>query len=97
VPSFEMGAEGAEVPLDWGSSFPLDSRVSFRLRIFLIETANPVHVSRGGGASQEAGSRGRIPICLSRSEVPRAAMVDGYNRGCSGRVRGSRLGGSVSA
>ena len=56
VPSFEMGAVGADTPLDWGSSFPVDSRVSLRLRIFLIETANRVHISWGGG-SQGVGCR----------------------------------------
>lgn len=38
VPSFDMGAEGADVALEWGSSFSLGSTVWFRLRIFLIET-----------------------------------------------------------
>ncbi len=37
-PSFEMGAEGAEVALEWASLLSLGSTVSFKLRIFLIET-----------------------------------------------------------
>jgi hypothetical protein len=40
VPSFDMGAEGADKPLEGVSSFSLGSTESFRLRIFLIETTD---------------------------------------------------------
>ncbi len=39
-PSFEMGAEGPEMELEWGSLLSLGSTVSFKLRIFLIETGS---------------------------------------------------------
>ena len=76
-PSFEMGADGAETALEWGSLLSLGSTVSFKLRIFLIETGSRgVLVERTGNRDDTRATVGRrIRICLSRSEFPRAAMV----------------------
>lgn len=45
VPSFDMGAEGADKPLEAMSSFSVGSTGSFRLRIFLIDTTQVGFVS----------------------------------------------------
>lgn len=46
VPSFSIGAAGAEEPLVCGSSFSLGSTDSFKVRIFLIETVQLLLVRR---------------------------------------------------
>ena len=78
VPSFSIGAEGRP-PAGGASSFSVEVTSSFRLRIFLIETGGE------GGNKLGMGYNGLcqgihcwlcIRICLSRSALPRAAIVD---------------------
>ena len=67
-----MGAAGADKLLACGSSFSLGSAVSFKLRIFLMETAiRPVLVGRANDAMGREQLGSRTDLLVAQRGPPR--------------------------
>ena len=93
VPSFDMGAEGADKPLEAMSSFSLGSTESFRLRIFLIETTETGLVSgRANGAMAIVSGAYQFACRAENSPAPPWLAFNNNNNCLSGLHSGAVVG-----